>query len=148
MSLKINIKDGHRGTGHLAEVSKAGEFIVAGFGDGNGLTNSVFIALTPANTAFNFFPPTSGRNFYITAIIFNWPGAGALLEIYEASSAASTTVDKEIIKADLPSGKGFASIPFSIGGFPAVTEGEFLNAKTDTATVNLTIIGFYKPVVQ
>ena len=146
MSLKINIKDG-TGKGDLAGVSKAGEVIVAGFGDGNGLTNSVFIALTPANTAFNFFPPKSGQNFYITSMIFNWPGAGALLEVYEASSATSLTVDKQIIKADLPSGKGFFAIPFSIGGFPVITEGEFLNAKTDTATVNLTIVGFYKIVV-
>lgn len=147
MTLKSLIKDG-KGEGHLAGVSNAGEVTVSGFGDGNALTNSVFKALNVANTAFSFFPPQSGQNFYITTMIFNWPGAGALLEIYETSSPTSTTVDKQIIKADLPSGKGFAAIPFSIGGFPVITEGEFLNAKTDTTTVNLTIVGFYKPLVH
>lgn len=140
MTLRSTIKDG-QGAGHLAGVSSAGELIVGGF---PGATPS-FQNMSVANAAFNFFGPKAGFNLIITAIIFS-STAGPVINIYEAPSPTSLTVDKTLINLDLP-GNGVFVIPFPFGGFLEVTEGEYVNAVTAATTIRMTIIGFYRPVM-
>ena len=144
MTLKTFIRDGHEGTGHMAGVSNAGELVITGFGSISGI-NTKFNIINLTNTAFNFFIPMSTQNFIITSVLLNTPAAATNIDIYEASSATSTTIDKELLSVNTSS-KGFIPIILPIGGFIPVTEGEFLNSKTDNATVNMTIIGFYRPI--
>lgn len=141
MTLKIQISDGYEGTRQLSGVSSAGELVVKGFGE----TQSKYNAMSSINTAYNFFIPKSSQNFIITTILFSGPG-NASIDIYEAPSAISTTIDKQITHIEILE-KAFYPINFPFGGFPTVTEGEFLNAKTDAATVYMTIFGHYRPVV-
>lgn len=141
MTLKTLIRDG-RGTGNLAEISPVGELIVSGF----GINTTKFNALNVANTAFNFYIPESGQNFIITAIIYNTPAGSSTVDVYEASSITSTTINKQIFRI-VTTGATFAPLILSLGGFIPVTEGEFLNSKTDNPTVNMTIVGFYKPII-
>ena len=140
MTLKIFIKDGG-GTGSLAEVSGAGELVVKGYGN----SEIAFNTMTSANTAYNFFIPKSGQNFVITSVIFD-VGAAAVIDLYESSSATSTTIDKQIFKFSLIKDT-FVPITLPFGGFIKITEGEFLNAKTSVQPVDMTIIGFYKPIL-
>lgn len=140
MTARITIRDG-TGTGHIAKVTRANELIVSGIGD----CINTFWAMSIANQAYNFFIPKIGFNFRITSILFSTPASATTIDIYEASSVASLTIDKQILKVDISS-KGFYPVNFPFGGFVPVAEGTFLNAKTDNTTVNMTIIGFYRPI--
>jgi hypothetical protein len=138
MTLKTFIRDGC-GSGHLVGISHAGELIVSGF----GTNQTKFNALNVANTAFNFFIPLSGQNFVITSVIYNAPAGTSTVDIYEASSATSTTIVTQIFRI-VTVGATFVPLIFSFGGFIPISEGSFLNAKTDNTTINMTIVGFYK----
>ena len=142
MTLKNFIRDGHYGTGHLAGVSNAGELIISGFGE----NQSKFNAMNVSAQAFNFFIPKSDNNFVITAILTNVNGGATTLDIFEATSATSTTISKQLLRI-ATSGASFIPITFGIGGFLTVSEGFFLNATTNNATNNMTIIGFYRPIL-
>ncbi|MCZ7404285.1 MAG: hypothetical protein O8C67_05050 [Candidatus Methanoperedens sp.] len=143
MTLKTAIRDGHNGTGSLAGVTDIGELVVGGFANENILTT--FNAMNAANTSFNFYPPSSNMRFVITTIFFDTPAPATNIVIYEADTSITTTPNKIILTISI-SGKNFFPITFPFGGFPTVTSGEFLNAKTDNATVNMTIMGYYVPI--
>lgn len=140
MPAKVVIMDG-TGTGQFAGVTPVGELLVAGFG--TMLNKSSFKIMDDANAAFNFFIPIAGQQLIITSIILDGP-AGATISIYEAASTSTVTIDKLVYKIDLRVASNL-TIPFSFGGFLPVSEGEYLNAFTDTTTVNMTIIGYYHP---
>lgn len=142
MTLKTLIKDG-QGTANLAGVSNAGELIVSGFGS----NESKFVLLNVNGQAFNFFPPRSGYNFMITSILLNVGGGATTMEIFEATSDTSTTVSKQLINI-VTATAGFFPINFSLGGFLQVTEGFFVNVTTTSQPNNMTIIGFYRPVLE
>jgi hypothetical protein len=142
MTLKSVIRDGYNGTSHLTGVSNAGELTVGGF---PGAT-PVFKTLNAANTAFSFFPPKSGQNIILTSISIS-ATSGPIITIYESSSATSIVVDKTLIGLDLPASGGLFFIPFPFGSFLSITEGEFVNASSTTASpIQMTIIGFYMPI--
>ena len=140
MTLKIQVSDGYEGTRHLAGVSHAGEFVVKGFGE----SEIAYKSITVINTAYNFFIPKPGQNFVMTSVIFD-VGAAATVDLYESSSATSTTIDKQIFKFSLLKDT-FTPIILPFGGFIKITEGKFLNAKTDVQPVGMTVVGFYRPV--
>ena len=142
MTLKTNIKDG-KGTNNLAGVTSVGELVVTGYGD--NITS--FLNMNVNNTAFNFFPPLSGHVFIITSILFNAQKAPVTIDIYQAASATTTTIDLELIQI-VAQTIGFVPITFPFGGFIPVTEGEFLNAKNNNQPVSMTIVGFYKPTYK
>jgi hypothetical protein len=125
-------------------VSKIGEVLVAGFG--SLLNKSVFQTMPNINAAYNFFGPIAGMQFVITSIIADGP-ASATVSIYEAASTSTITMDKLIYTIDFRVA-GNLVIPFPFGGFLPVSEGEYLNAFTDGATVNMTIVGYYHPTIR
>ena len=141
MPAKVVITDGALGTGQFAGVTPIGEVVVAGFG--TLINKSVFQTMNAINAAFNFFGPIAGQEFIITSIILDGP-TGATVSIYEAASTSTITIDRLIYKIDLRVAATIA-IPFSFGGFLRVSEGEYLNVFTDTATVNMNIIGYFSP---
>lgn len=138
MTLKTFIRDG-QGSGNLAGVSTAGELVVRGLGDNQAKNQS----MTVAGQAYNFFSPTLGKTFVITTIIFSVK-PNTTLTLFSAPSITSTTVDTLLFTAVMINATTLA-IPLPFGGFLAVGEGEFLNATTDNATSQMTIIGFYRP---
>jgi hypothetical protein len=140
MTLRIQIVDG-RGTGQLVGATPLGELLVAGFGTLNNLSS--FRTMTPSNTAFNFFGPIAGQQFIITSIILDGPAS--TISIYEAASPSTIIIDRLVYKIDLRSATTIA-IPFSFGGFLPVSEGEYLNAFTSDATVNMNILGYFHPI--
>jgi len=136
--IKVNIVDGH-GTSNTIKVSPQGELLVRQLKFGR----PKFQAIDTIDTAFNFFLPRAGEQFVITGILLNTNkdiGAnGAIVDIYESSSATSTTIDSQIVRINVLKND---TVPIP-GIFFGVTEGKFLNGKTDDATVNVTIGGYY-----
>jgi hypothetical protein len=102
--------------------------------------------LNVINAAFNFFGPIAGQQFIITSIILDGP-ANATISIYEGASPSTINIDRLVYKVDLRSATNLI-IPFSFGGFLAVSEGEYLNVLTDATTVNMTIVGYYSPITH
>lgn len=144
MPAKTVIMDGAKGTGQYAGVTPIGELLVAGFGI---LSNvSAFRSMATANAAFNFFGPIAGQQFVITSITLDGP-AGATISFYEAASTSTITIDRLVYKLNLR-GAGNVTMSFPFGGFLSISEGEYLNAFTDGATVNLNIIGYYSPTAH
>jgi hypothetical protein len=144
MPAKSVIMDGANGTGQFAGVTPVGELLVAGFG--NLINKSSFQSMTAATTAYNFFGPIIGQQFVITSIVLDGPNA-ATVSVYEASSPSTITIDKLLFKINFR-GASNQVVNFSFGGFLAVSEGAYLNALTDGATVNMNMIGYYQPVLH
>jgi len=136
--IKVNIGDGSGG-GSSVKVTPQGELLTRQLKFGE----SQFQALDTINTAFNFFKPRAGERFIITAALINTNKDigvdGAIFDLYEADSETSTTIDKQLTKVSIIKNDTI-SIP---GTFMAVSQGKFLNGKTDDAIVNVTITGYY-----
>jgi len=136
--IKVNIGDGS-GSGSSVKVSPQGELLIRQL----KFDESKFQALDTINTAFNFFKPRAGERFIITAALINTNKDigvnGAIFDLYEADSETSTTIDKQVAKVNMLKNN---TIPIP-GMFMGVSEGKFLNGKTDDAIVNVTITGYY-----
>lgn len=140
MTLKSTVKDG-RGSNNLAGISNAGELVIKGFGD----VKSNFQTLNSVVVGFNFFPPLAGQTFVMTTVIFDTGGPASDITVYEAANATTLTADKTLFLASIPANQ-FIIMALPFGGFLPITEGKFLNVKVSAQPVNITVMGFYKPV--
>lgn len=136
--IKVNISDGH-GSGNIAKITPQGEILTRQL----KFSESQFQAMDTIDTAFNFFKAKAGERFIITSVLLNTNKDigvnGANVDIYEADSVSSTTIDKQILKINQLKNE---TTPIT-GTFVAVNEGKFLNGKTDDAIVNVTIGGYF-----
>lgn len=139
MSIKTTIKDGWGG-GTEACVSSRGQLVVA------PLDFSTFFQATlgVANTAVNIIPPKAGKRFVITALVFyanrNVGVNDASVEIYEASSNDTLSVDTSIFVQEIAKQ---TSSPSLTGLNILVSEGKWVNGKTDDDDVFVNMAGYY-----
>jgi hypothetical protein len=138
MGIKTWLIDG-RGTNQAACVTSRGELVV---GDSDYST-AYTVEANIDNTAFNFVGPISNKRFVITSILlYANKGVGAAdasVQVYEADADDTTTVSKTIL--DLEMLKNSAR---DITGIRLiVTEGKWVNIKTDDNTIFATIMGYY-----
>ena len=137
--IDTKISDGSGG-GHLARVTHAGELIIV-----RGNYDSTFnAAMTSINTAYNLVTPKSGFQFIVTGIVLNADKNvsatdGAIAVLYEATSDTTTTASKTLLTLNI--GKN-TTVPLT-GILIQTTKGVYVNAKTDDATVNITLLGYY-----
>lgn len=137
--INTKISDGSGG-GHLARVTHAGELIIV-----RGNYDSTFnAAMTSINTAYNLVTPKSGFQFIVTGIVLNADKNvsatdGAIAVLYEATSDTTTTASKTLLTLNI--GKN-TTVPLT-GILIQTTKGVYVNAKTDDATVNITLLGYY-----
>lgn len=137
--IDTKISDGSGG-GHLARVTHAGELITV-----RGNYDSTFnAAMTSINTAYNLVTPKSGFQFIVTGIVLNADKNvsatdGAIAVLYEATSDTTTTASKTLLTLNI--GKN-TTVPLT-GILIQTTKGVYVNAKTDDATVNITLLGYY-----
>lgn len=93
--------------------------------------------------AVSFWPPKAGEKFIVTGVIVNTDRNigvnGALIDIYEATSASSTDIEESIISIDQAKSVTSALLPL----FTEVTEGRWVNGKSDDANVHVTVFGYY-----
>lgn len=138
MPIQVLLSDGF-GNGITAGVSSRGQLVTG------PLDFSTAYAVTASvdDTAYNFVPPKSGKRFVITDILlYANKGVGvadATVAVYEADSATSTAVTKSILAIEM-----LKQTARDITGLNLiVSEGKWVNIKTDDNTVFATMMGYY-----
>lgn len=127
-------------TGKKARITDYGELVVGRY-DYSVLK---FNAMSGTATAYNFFAPKMNARFVITDILIDADRnvsntVPATIDVYEASGAASTTIEAQILKVEL-----LRNTNRDLTGLNIITSGGvWINAKTDDATVNVTLAGYY-----
>ena len=124
--------------GRIVEVLSTGQLATAPLAYSTGNFNNMDIV----DTAYNFHKPSAGKRFVITGFIVatnrNVGVNGASIIFYEASAVDTLTVDKTILQLDMVKNE---ILPIS-GVNVILTEGVFLNGKTDDDDVLATIAGY------
>lgn len=140
MSLSVEIEDGRGGTKRTVMVTQRGQLVVAPLDYSSNYSKNI----TSTGTAFNFLVPLSAKQFVITSIIVSADKSvssanGSFVEIYEASSPTSTTVNKIILNLSVERNRTISLSNLNM----LLSRGVWLNAKVDSATVMVTILGYY-----
>lgn len=139
MTLKVSIEGGNKG--RLAGVTPDGALAV-----GPASLNQIeFRELAAINTAYNFYSPRPGQQFVVMAIFAYGDkqvatATNATVEVYEASNADATAVDKIIMQFEIGQNEFHPFTSLNL----LVTAGVFINAKTDDEDVHLNILGYYR----
>ena len=126
------------GKGATAKVTTSGELVVAPLSY-DEVANQT---LDSANVAENFFAPKSQQQFVVTGIVANADKSvttDVVVDVYEADSLTSATIDKAIFHFEMLKNGDKDLIGLRI----LVNSGVFINAKADDANVNITIMGYY-----
>jgi hypothetical protein len=128
------------GNGHRGKVSLYGETIVGPYDYSTGK----FQNLDAINTAYTFFPPIQDSFFVITSIYIQAnknvsASTAATVDIYEASQETDTTISKSIYMVEMVRNDKISLSPLNI----RITQGKFLNGKTDDDDILVTISGYY-----
>jgi hypothetical protein len=130
------------GSGNRATVTRFGQLVVAPV----DYSTPVAKTLDVINTAYNFVGPVMGKNIVITDIILTANknvGAGdATVVVYEADAPDTTTSDKDIINLEMIKQSNLVLTGLNM----IVSEGKFVNAKTDDDDVFVTIMYYRVPV--
>jgi hypothetical protein len=142
MPIGFILKNGW-GRPNPAKVSKRGQLITGPL----EYSETYFNSMTSAGVAYNFIGPKSGKRFVVNGFIMSSDKDvnatnGAVVPVFEASSPTDTVGTKTLLELDV--GKLGSR---QLTGLNLLTNsGVWLNSKTDDATVNLTIIGYYVDV--
>ena len=146
MSTPVHILDGgSAGSKVRSKVSSIGQLITSPF----AYDETVFDELDATGTAFNFYGPKTGQQFVITGIrmkadrnVSNTVDATVI--VFEASSITDTTPDKILHEEALIRGESVTLLPVNV----LVNTGKFINATTTDASIFMTILGYYIPVLS
>ncbi len=138
MSTPTVIKDNN--SGNTAKVSKFGQLIVASLDYSTPISDSLDVI----DTAFNFVRPQQDHSVVITDIVVSADNSvsnvvPAEVEIYEATTADTTTIDTGIVSPRVVRADNLALNGLNL----LVPEGKFVNAKTNDNNVLVTIM-FYR----
>lgn len=138
MAVRARLEDGS-GTGTQAIVTTRGELVV-----GNVDYSSAYNALADViNTGYNLVPPKTHKEFVITGIaLYADKDVGvndATITVYESDGPTSTTELKVILNLELPE-KTYRDL---LGLRILVSEGVWVNVKTDDDDIYATVFGYY-----
>lgn len=142
--LEVRIGDGAGKGGRSAIVTSSGQLVVAPL----HFDETKFQELSVADAIVNFYLPKPKQQFIITGMRIKANRAvsntvDATIVIFEADSSTSGgaggTPDKVLHQEALIRGEGANLFPVNI----LVNEGAYINAKTDDASVFITIFGYY-----
>ena len=138
MTIDVKLKDGE-GRGHEAAVTYRKQLVVAPLDFSEAYTATAILV----DTAFNFVGPKADKQFVITDImLYANKGVGAsdaTVEVYEADADNTTTVHKSILLMEM-----LKQTSRDLTGLNLIiTEGKWVNIKTDDNTVFATIMGYY-----
>ena len=128
-----------KGAGNKACVTSRNQLVVAPLDFSEAYDQEV----DTINTAFSFVPPRPSERFVVTDILlYANKGVGASdasVVIYEADSAISATVLKSIMSLEM-----LKQTSRDITGLNLIiSEGVWLNIKTDDNTIFSTVMGYY-----
>ena len=138
--IESKIIGGAKGVGAI--VTRRGQLVVGPV----AYSKFYFQNAAVVNTAYNLVKPFPSKKFVITDIILSADRSvsatnGAVIDIYEATSTTSTVVVKQIYEDEITK-LGRAVIT---GLNIIVTEGYWVNVKTDDNSVRCNLGGYYIP---
>jgi hypothetical protein len=144
MTIKIQLEDCH-GTGNTARVTKYGQLIVAPI----DFSTAVATKLEVANTAYNFVVPKQDKIIVITDILLyanrNVGANDATVDIYTSDvGPTETTIKESIIQTEMlkQTSRDLTGLNLE------VSQGRWVNAKTDDDDVFVTIGYYYVPILK
>jgi len=124
--------------GNLVQITQAGSLHVVNPNFDMGIRK----VLDSTGVAFNHVEPKSGKKFIITGLVINADKSvtsSAVTNLIEADSTTDATGTKSLLTIDVPKNETIV-----ITGIQMETNtGVYLNSKTDDATVNYMILGFF-----
>ena len=139
MVVKIHVLDG-RGSKHRLGITKRGELITGAI----SYNDTFFQQMTVADQGYNLVTPKAGKQFILMGVSYSGnkdinATTGAEVILYEADAVDAATVERELFRFNV--GKIDRG---SISGLNVATNpGVWLNAKTDSTDVSITIYGYY-----
>jgi len=140
MSAPLVIKDAN--SGNQATVTRFGQLVVSAV----DYSTPVAKTLDVINTAYNFVEPSMGHSIVITDVIFtankNVSVNDATVSLYEAESIDTTVSVKDILNLEMIKQSNLVLTSLNM----IVSEGRFVNAKTDDDDVFVTIMYYKVPV--
>jgi len=142
MPLSTHIKDG-TGTKSTVKVSMNGQLITAPY----SYDEVKYVNLDIAAQGYTFFSPKAGKQFVLTGITMTANksvGTDCIVDVYEATLENSATITTSIFQFEILKNGRRELIGLNI----LVSEGVFLNAKTDDDDVFATLMGYYIPTVS
>lgn len=138
MTISTVLRDG-KGNGGEACITTRNQLVVAPL----DFSTAYPVTANVINTAFNFVPPVASKRFVVTDILlYANKGVGAsdaTVDVYEATSATESTIDKSILAIEMlkQSSRDLTGLNLLI------SEGKWLNIKTDDNTIFATVMGYY-----
>ena len=138
--MKVEIKDSH--SGRTARVTQFGQLVTAPL----AYSKPVQKVLDTPNTAFNFVEPSAGNFIVITDILVYASKSvsnttPADIQIFQSDEIDSLTVVEGIARPQLIAGSNSELIGLNL----IVSPGRWVNATTDDATVQITIMFYTVP---
>ena len=141
MAVPSHIVDPHNGL--AARVTEFGQLVVAPIAYSTPITGT----LSVINTAVNFVEPKGNHQIIITDVILssdkNVGVDGAAVLVYCSDAIDSTTVVAGILEVNMLKNTARDLIGLNL----IVGEGKWVNAKTDDATIEVTI-GYYRVQIE
>lgn len=141
MSLRVNLEDGW-GTGSTVWVSEAGVMATGPLDYSQAYNATADVA----NTAYNLIEPKAGQIFVVTAILLyankNVGAGDATVDLYEADAVDTTTIFKSVLSTEMPQKTTRDLTGLNL----KVSEGKWLNVKTDDDDIFCTVFGYYSPI--
>jgi len=126
-----------------ATVTSIGQLVIAPY----AYDEVVSGILDVDNTAVNFFGPKTGKQFVLTTILLNANksvSTDCIVDIYEATTDVTATITKSILSIEM-----LKNTSRDITGLNLlITEGRYINGKTDDDDVFVTLMGYYIPNVD
>ena len=138
MGVPSTIQDSNSGL--TAKVTRFGQLVVAPLQYSTPVTDELDVV----DTAFNFIRPEQDHSIVITDIFVDADKSvsnttPADVEIYEATTADTTTIDTGILSPRLLRGANRTATGLNL----IIPEGKFVNAKTNDDVMTVTIM-FYR----
>jgi len=127
-------------TSDSAKVTTIGQLVVAPY----AYNEVKYLLLDAVDTGYTFYEPKAGQQFVLTAILLTADSnvtTSCVVDIYEAVLAASATIGTSIFHFEILK-NGYRDLS---GLNILITEGVYVNAKTNDDDVYLTILGYYIP---
>lgn len=136
--IETRLKDGH-GTRATAKVTSRGQLVVAPL----DYSLSYNATAGTANVAANLVTPNTNKRFVVTSIHLyankNVGANDATVVLFEASSDTTATADKVVFQVEMPKNTARDLTGLNL----IITQGKWLNIKTDDDDVFATILGYY-----
>jgi len=137
--IKVRVTDGN-GTNAQAKVTSIGQLVTSPY----DYDEIKYLLLDVAAQGYTFFKPKAGEQFVLTGLILTADSnvvTSCIVDVYEAVDENLATIGTSLFHFEILKNGDRQLLGLNI----LISEGAFLNAKTDDDDVYCTILGYYIP---